>query len=214
MTTRGFGFCFRGFGLPKLSRNVRASALDTTKFVFTPYDAQNATQDRVLKDFGAYFPQYTTIDTRDKIMGLVSSNPTVREWYVAWKGQDAVASSLPLFLDPSSRDQTSEWSKLEQTRLDMNAKQKAWSARIDAQAKALRRVVEEVDKEKKDMYNTLPRLLIINMVTVNQLPLADQVILANTPKADLKKKTNALIVAYQKTLYATMNDPTWVNPFL
>lgn len=196
-------------------------AIDKDKFQYTFWEpgegetkeSQGAYETRIMADFRHYFPDTSTIVNLKQLLRLVGSSKKVAEWYKTWNSEKAADNLAPDWIPNTVEDQE-RWLAAVRSAEGLKTREIGWTNRVKEKADALKEVVKTVDSERKAYVNTLDPLVIIDRVSVNELPFTDQQTLAVIDGDDDRKATGKrLLKAYKIKLYGDVKGSNFVNPF-
>lgn len=161
-------------------------------------------------------PKLDGIASWESFLYLVGSNREVREWYNGYKASVMVESSMPewLRLKEGGRD---NFMAASASLAEVRDGDKARQRQVDAAALALKNVVRTTTQSKLAALRALPPTAVILSLTVNDLPLDRQAVVAAGASVEERGKlADAQLAAYQTKLYDdwVANPASFVNPFL
>lgn len=210
--------CLRGYS--HLTRDLtKCFAIDSTKFKFTPTKTTidtsttpptkrtNTLEERLVADFGHYFPGLSGVDSKDKILDMINTSKEVAEWYREWSINNSTMTSLPPWLDKSSVQDLKTWRTLNDAREKLAKKQKDWGARVNDASRKLKDTIAEVETEKTQYFNSLDKNLLIDMVSQQHLSVDDAAKLAIIKDKKVRQdEAKKLVVALQRSLRGKTNE--------
>lgn len=171
-------------------------------------------QNILMKEFLIAFPDVPQLYSHQQFLQLVGMNKEVRKWYLDYKSEISVEMTMPHWLKEikGARD---AWRKSEKSRLELSIKEKLWLDREAKAATILKKEIDSIRTERIEMYKTLDKLVIIDRLTVNELPRdrAIKVSLAGTP--ELRKiVSDKQVDGFKTDLYTKLiSGAEWVDPF-
>lgn len=201
---------------------VICKAIDTNRYVYTYPDDGDVTdgkesraayEQRILKDFQQYFENSSTINTLPKLLRLVNSSKQVAEWYKYWNTSRATDNLTPEWLPKDTKSQAA-WVEANKASTAFKAKETGWNTLIKEASDSLKATVKQVTEERKAYIETLPNLLIIDKVSINELPYEQQLQLAVIESDEIRsEKGKELLLDFKVKLYRAHIGNNFQNPF-
>jgi hypothetical protein len=205
-----------------IRKSWRLHAIDPDKFKYTwfvstdpskPKETRKQFEERILSDFHHYFPNTDKVDTLRRLQRLVGSSRKVAEWYKEWNKDKAEDALTPDWLPDTLKDQEA-WQNALKTTSDLKTKEAGWNSRIAEKSAALKAVVKTVGEERAAYIKTLNNLVIIDRVSVNELPFEDQLVLTVIEDDEERRaKGKKLVKEFKKRLYAAHVGNNFQSPF-
>jgi hypothetical protein len=171
-------------------------------------------QDYIVAEFKIAYPSVKSVDTTDKVLKLVSIDSDVRSWYIDVKKQRSISSSKPEWLE-STRQHLDAWNKLDEKRAERKLKEANWSSEVEIKSKALKETVRKVEAERAKFFSSMDDLLIIDSISVNQLPINDKIELIQIEDDQERREfTKRKILTFQGQLFEEyINGGLKTDPF-
>jgi transcription termination factor NusB len=170
-------------------------------------------KEALVREANLYFEGEVVFSDADTITNLVSIDDRVAEFYLTFKKQLSISKAKPDWLDTTKED-LSAWDDLADARTVTKKKNIEWQEKVNKAALVLKETINSVATEKKKYYKNIRELLVIDSVTIAQLPLVDKTSLfSKPPSSDRDSSIKTAVADYKAKLYNDFKNGNFRNPF-